>query len=92
MDTNRVPLADLAFPAVTICNANLVKRSIAEQIDSKSRQYKMIQDFCKSEYEPIGTKETWESMFNVITNVGVQRTKYVFNANHKFPRIFRSIK
>lgn len=76
MAGERAPVARLPFAALTICNTNLVKRSIATQIDPNSREHKVIREFCKSEFEgPLDIDETWEKVYHVIKNVGSHSTR-----------------
>lgn len=69
MNSDRVPITDLPFPAVTICNSNLARKSVADKMEDGSREREIVQSFCASEYNPLLVEETWESMYKVIENV-----------------------
>lgn len=82
MGSNRVPVVDIPFPAVTICNTNLVKRSVVEQIDPASREFQIVDDFCDSEYESMVVNDTWVNMYRVIKNVSFYEIQVPIHVEH----------
>lgn len=65
-----MPLPTLPFPAVTVCNSNLVKKSLAEKIPPNTRNYEIVQSFCRVGYMPIDLDETWYDIYRATKNVG----------------------
>lgn len=66
----RVPSSTLPFPAVTVCNTNLVRKSIIEQMHPESLEHKMAREHCNpNEYHMSSLNYSWISMYNVVDEV-----------------------
>lgn len=67
----RTPVSDLPFPAITICNTNIIQKTAVQTISPNSEEHKMAEDICSIEYGFPLTATTWTRFHQVWHNVNI---------------------
>lgn len=57
MGSTATSITDLPFPAITICNINKARNSVATKFEQGSSQHVWLQNICYDEYENITLKD-----------------------------------
>lgn len=65
----KIPITFVPFPAVTICNTNVVKKSVIEKMIPNSMEYNIAQAHCDGVQWPSNSPESSLLVSNVIKKV-----------------------
>lgn len=70
-DSHQTVMTYVPFPAITICNTNLVKSSAVQKLANDSQAFSIVKDLCEIEARPPYTMAKAKTVQQVMWNVSV---------------------